>query len=339
MRHTRTVFGVCLLMAMQFTVAQPSSSSLSGVITDHTGALLAEVPIRAVNESTGTDARTFSAESGRYELRDLPAGSYVISIAPPCCALVPYSNDDVMLGVGAALALDITLEEGGSLNALGDDPGTIGTELRNRQVVPDRSVPRTAEDRPDLSGVWLVGFGPFPDPAEPQPWAEAVEQERNANDGRDHPHTRCLPATPPFGAGGTPFIGKYVQTPELLVILFEDAPGFRQVFLDGREHPANPNPSWMGHSIGSWEGDTLVVDTVGFNDRGWTERFPRTEMMHMMERYTRTDYGHMDVDITYVDPGVFVKPLVRTRLYDLAPQEELIEYVCENNKWAGDIVE
>jgi hypothetical protein len=339
MRHATAVLGACAAVALQIAAAQTSSSSLSGVVTDHTGAPLAKIPIRAVNEATGTDARTFSAESGRYELHDLPAGTYVVSISPPCCALVPYSNDAVSLTPGTGSVLDITLAEGGSLNTLGDDPGTIAAELRARQVIPDRPVPRTADGHPDLSGVWLVAFGPFPDPAKPLPWADALGKKRIANNQRDNPHTRCLPGMLPFGGGATPFIGKYVQTPDLLVILFEDTPGFRQVFLDGRAHPAKPEPSWMGHSIGRWDGDTLVVDTVGFNDRGWTDVYPRTEMLHVTERYTRTEYGKMTVQVTYDDPGVFSEPLVRTRLYTLAPQEELIEFVCENNKWARDTTE
>jgi Carboxypeptidase regulatory-like domain len=317
-------FGVAVLLATsQIAVGQPATGSLSGTITDQTGAPRAQIPIRAVSESTGTDARAFSAASGHYELRDLPAGSYVVTIAPPCCALEGYANNDVKLAAGETLTLDIALEEGGSLNALGDDPGTLGAELRRRQVIPDLPVPRAADDHPDLSGVWIVNLDdPFPEVPAPLPWAEAIAQERQANNQR-----------------GTPFMGRYVQTPELLVILFEDVPGFRQVFLDGRAHPAKLNPTWMGHSIGRWDGDTLVVDTVGFNDRGWTESFPRTEMLRTVERYTRTSYGRMDVEITFHDPGVFARPLTRRRVYNLGPQEELMEYVCENNKWARDVSE
>ena len=332
MLRARVAVGICMFLATEFTVAQRSSSSLSGAVTDPSGAPFANVPIRAVNEATGTDARTFSSESGRYEIRDLPAGTYVVSITPPCCSFVPYSNDGVMLAPGAAHELDIRIEE--TLIALGDDPGTIAAEMLSRQVIPDLPVPRTDEGRPDLSGVWLMGDDPFPEPAEALPWAEAISQERIANGRLEHPHTRCLPSSPPVGGSATPFISKYVQTPDLLVILSEDVPGFRQVFLDGRNHPMNPNPSWMGHSIGRWEGDTLVVATVGFNDRGWTNSYPRTQMMHMGERYTRTAYGHMEVQVTFDDPGVFVEPMVRNFQFDLAPQEELIEYVCENNKWA-----
>jgi hypothetical protein len=338
MLNARIVAAVYALLTAQIITAQPSSSSLSGTVTDYTGAPFANMPIRAVNEATGTDARTFSSEFGRYEIRDLPAGNYVVSLTPPCCSFVPYSNDSVMLSAGAAHNLDIQIEE--TLVALGDDPGMIAAALRGRQEIPDLPVPRTAEDRPDLSGVWLTGSDPFPAPVQALAWAETISQERIANSLRDHPHTRCLPAAPPIHGGAAPFISKYLQMPELLVILFEDVPGFRQVFLDGRDHPVNPNPSWMGYSIGRWEGDTLVVDTVGFNDRAWTDDiYPRSEMMHMEERYTRTEYGQMELQVTFDDPEVFAEPLVRNFQFDLAPQEELIEYVCENNKWARNTEE
>ena len=101
----------------------------------------------------------------------------------------------------------------------------------------------------------------------------------------------------------------------------------------------NPNPSWMGHSIGRWEGDTLVVDTIGFNSRGWTGPYPRTEMMRMEERYRRPDYGHLEVRVMFEDPGVFAEPWIWNMTWDLAPQEEIFEYVCENNKWARDVEE
>ena len=332
MLRARIAVSICAFWAAQTSVAQSPTSSLAGVVTDPTGAPFAYVPIRVVNEATSTDARTFSSESGRYEILNLPAGTYVVSITPPCCSFVRYSNDDVVLAAGAPYDLDIQIQE--TLIALGDDPGTIAAEMLNRQVIPDLPVPRTAEGRPDFSGVWLMGSDPFPEPAQALASAETISQERIANGLRDHPHTRCLPSSPPVGGAATPFISKYVQKSDLLLILSEDVPGFRQIFLDGRDQPANPNPSWMGHSIGRWEGETLVVDTIGFNDRGWTGTYPRTEMLHMEERYTRTEYGQMQLQVTFDDPGVFVEPLVENLQFDLAPQEELIEYVCENNKWA-----
>jgi hypothetical protein len=118
----------------------------------------------------------------------------------------------------------------------------------------------------------------------------------------------------------------------LVVILSEGTPGFRQIFLDGRKHPADPDPSWVGHSIGKWEGDTLIIDTIGFNDRGWMDIYPRTEKLHIVERYRRPDFGHLEIQATIEDSGVFAKPWQINLKWDLAPQEELIEYVCENNR-------
>ena len=109
--------------------------------------------------------------------------------------------------------------------------------------------------------------------------------------------------------------------------------------MDGREHPEWPNPSWMGHSIGQWVGDTLVIDTVGFNDRGWSSGYPQSEERHTIERYTRSDYGRLEVEFIVEDPKVFNSLWVENMVFDLAPQEELIEYVCENNKWAQQTAE
>jgi hypothetical protein len=131
-------------------------------------------------------------------------------------------------------------------------------------------------------------------------------------------------------------MGKFVQTPELIVILSEGTPGFRQIFLGGRPHPDNIDPSWRGPAAGRWEGDTLVVDTVGFNDRGWTATFPRTEMFRMEERYTRVDYGRLEVRVVFEDPDVFEEPWVQNMTWVYAPDVELLEYVCENNKWAPE---
>lgn len=336
MPNARTAAALCAVFIMPCVFAQSPSSSLAGIVTDRNGEPVAEAPVRAVDAASGVDAHAFSSDDGHYEIAGLPSGSYVVSVTMPCCAFAPYANGDVQLEAGGSRELDIRLAEGGSLNVLGDDPGTINAELRHRQEIPDLPVPRTATGKPDLSGVWLITDDLFPQQPVALPWAEKLAQERNASEFRDHPHTRCLPSFPTTPGGSTPFISKLVQTPDLLVILFEDVPGFRQVFLDGRGHPSDPNPSWMGHSIGRWDGDTLVVDTVGFNDRGWNEAYPRTDRMHLEERFTRTEYGTMTAHVTIEDPGVFEKPWVQNYRFDLAPQEELIEYVCENNKWAPE---
>ena len=275
--------------------AQEPFGALMGVVRGPDGTIVAEAPIRVRNEASGIDARTFSSTDGHYEVQDLPNGTFSVTIQMPCCAFAPYRNDEVVLDAGERFEFNIRLEEGASIGVLADDPGLINAEIRNRQVIPDLPVPRTVDGTPDLSGLWLIRGDPpdpFPDPPPAQPWAQEIFQQRIANSLRDAPHTRCLPPDPSRPGNVAPFMSKLVQTSDLLVILFEDVPGFRQVFLDGRDHPQYPNPTWMGHSIGYWEGDSLVVDTDGY----------------------------MDVRVTVNDPEVFTSPWVRNLRLDLAPQ-------------------
>lgn len=329
-------FGLPELLVMSVAFAQPDSGSLSGVVLAYDGAPVHEAPVRAVNAAANVEGRAFSDSDGSYRIPGLAAGNYTLTVEMPCCAYAPYMGE-VVLTEGQQLEFDIQMAEGSSLNVLGDDPGTINYELRNRQAIPDLPVPRLPDGRPNFSGVWLGRGDPFPVPAEARAWAQELADERAANEARDHPHTRCLPSELPVPAGATPTIGKFLHSPELLVILFEDVVGYRQIFVDGRNHPDVPNPSWMGHSIGHWEGDTLVVDTIGFNDRGWTGLYPRTMELHTTERISRTEYGYMEIELTVEDSGVFTAPWTRTYRFDLAPQVELLEYVCENNKWSGGV--
>jgi len=110
-------------------------------------------------------------------------------------------------------------------------------------------------------------------------------------------------------------------------------PHLRQLVLDGRKHLKDRDPSWLGHSTGTWDGDTLVIDSVGFNDKSWLAVYPQTEMLHVVERYRRTDLGHLDVDVTVEDAGSLTKPWHIHSTWNLAPGEEIEEYICnENNK-------
>jgi hypothetical protein len=201
-------------------------------------------------------------------------------------------------------------------------------------VIPDIAAPRLANGKPDLSGVWLTSEDPYPETPKALPWAAKLADERAANWFVDDPSLKCLPGSPPI-PGASSFMTKFVAKPDLLVILLEDVPGFRQVYLDGRDHPDYVEPSWTGHSVGRWEEDTLVIDTVGYNDRGWANIYPRTEELRMVERYTRPDFGHLKLELTYEDPGVFEEPWTLHMTWDLAPQEDVMGYVCENNKWAN----
>ena len=278
----------CLLALTGTSSAQSVQGSLMGTVSGPDGHPVPGSGVQARNTETGAVARAISSAAGQFALPGLPAGTYELSIVMPCCAFEPYNRGDITLQTGQTLHLDVRLKEGESLNTLSDDPGTLAALVRKRSVVPAQPAPRTPEGKPDLSGVWLFNPDPYPERPAALPWAAALAKERIENKRKDHPHMRCLPGNPPVPFAGPPFMAKFVHTPSLLVILFEDLPGFRQVYLDARGHPADPNPTRLGHAVGKWEGDTLVVDTVGFNDKSWLGVYPHTENLHITERYRRS---------------------------------------------------
>ena len=329
MRRLLVLASIVILSGV--VLAQGPGGVLTGVVTGHTGAPVPNAPIQAKNRQSGAVVRAVTSADGRYRLTPLAAGSYDISIVMPCCAFEPFAQQNVAIQAGQTRQLDVRLAEGASLNTLGDDPGTLAGVLRNRAKVPTGPVPRLS-GKPDLSGVWLANEDRYPEEPALLPWAAAALKERLGNALKDAPHTRCLPQGLPTPASIGPFMAKTVQTPSLLVVLFEDAGGFRQVFLDGRGHPADPDPSWVGHSIGKWEGETLVVDTIGYNDKSWIGIIPHSEMLHVTERFRRPDFGHLEIRVTFEDPGAFSRPLNQLLNWELAPAEEVVAYVCENNK-------
>jgi hypothetical protein len=132
-----------------------------------------------------------------------------------------------------------------------------------------------------------------------------------------------------IGIGG---MVKVVQTPRVAVMLYEELNLFRQVHLDGRELPNDPNPSWQGYSVGRWEGDVLVVETIGFNDRSLMLVYPHTERIRVTERYHRLDFGHMKLNWTIDDPDVFKRAWTMSADLLLQPDTELLEYVCNENE-------
>jgi hypothetical protein len=307
------------------TTASAQTSAITGSVLDRFGVVVARAPVEARHTTTGVVHRTFASDQAIYELKQLPAGSYDVSVT--LIGFRPFRRENVALAVGESLRLDIRMEDGETLNT----PG----EFYFRRAVgkpPDGAAPRAANGSPDFSGVWLPSANTSPEPPPILPAAEAQRRQRYASGVT--PRSMCLPT----GIVLTPEIDltKFVHTPNLLVILVEGGdPGFRQIFLDGRAHPKDPFPTWQGHSVGRWEGDTLVVDTVGLNDKvslTLTEH-PQTEQMHVVERIRRPDLGRLEIEITLDDPGAYSKPWKVTRTLTLAPNEELQEYVCaENNK-------
>jgi hypothetical protein len=243
---------------------------------------------------------------------------------------------------------------------------------REAQKTPDGQpsltapAPRTASGRPDLSGVWenpgwrelgaasvsgtggapgrpalQRGPGLFFDLASDvsgglplQPWAADLKKKRMADNNKDNPDAHCLPMGN-MQLHTHPEPRKIVQSPDVIVILYEGNSGIRQIFTDGRSLPNNdPQPWWYGYSVGTWEGDTLVVETIGFRDGGWLDvnGSPLTEAAKMTERFHRVNYGSMEIDVTIDDKKAYTKPWSVKVNHRLMPGAELIEFVCAENE-------
>ncbi len=193
---------------------------------------------------------------------------------------------------------------------------------------PDLSAPtpRAADGRPDFTGVWRTDSS-AQEPLKPQPWAEALVKRRMEDLRRDSPEALCLPG--PIANMG---VGQIVQTPGLLLMLYGGTL-YRQIFLDGRDLPKDPNPDWMGYSVGRWDDETLTVESIGFNDRTWLrgDGIPGSDNLHITERIRRADFGHLELRATYVDPNVLLAPWTVTTKFVLDDIQPL-EYVCNENE-------
>jgi hypothetical protein len=223
-----------------------------------------------------------------------------------------------------------TSSKGKDLGGPGGVIAVNGVRDENLPPPPVGPTPRTADGKPDLSGVWLSGnysFSNMGGALPLQPWAQKVMDDRRSVRGKDDPEAKCLPAGVPRI---TPYPFQIVQSPRVVAMLFEgNVHSYRLMYL-GREHPKDLDPSWMGDSIARWDGDTLVVDTANFNDKTWLNGSgaPHTEKLHVIERYRRPDLGHLEVDITMEDPGAFTKPHSFKRTHVLSATWEIHEYVC-----------
>jgi hypothetical protein len=232
--------------------------------------------------------------------------------------------------------------------------------FKNAPRTPDGKVNMTGpvlrvNGKPDLSGIWqvpgdprtpgaLFGIGEsenskyfrdilsdFKRGEEPLTPEGAEILRKNA--GTIGPNLRCLPDGVPHGdLLPEPF--KLIQTPGEILILYEVETIFRQIFMDGRKFPVDPNPTWLGYSIGRWDGDTLVVDTMGFNELSWLDArgHGHSEEMRVEERFHRRDYGHMEVAVTITDPKVFTKAFTINFVENLLPDTDVYEHICAENE-------
>jgi hypothetical protein len=224
--------------------------------------------------------------------------------------------------------------------------GGRGGRGNNAPAAPAAPTPRWPDGKPRLGappggkGLWNGG-GSTADATTPyQPWAKALSDFRRID--AKEPHTRCKASGGPRQFA-TPYGVEIVDMPELQRIFILDVGGphtFRTIFMDGRPHPKDYEPTYYGHSIGRWEGDTLVVDTVGFNERIWIDRgqAPHTEKLHIIEKFTRTDMNSMTYEITVDDPGAYTATWSRTSAMRFSPNAELFEFVCQDNNFASELL-
>jgi hypothetical protein len=224
---------------------------------------------------------------------------------------------------------------------------------RGRQTGPARSAPRGAEGRvmlmgatPSEKGVWLPTIGITApifskiDEVPWQPWSKAIFLEREKHELE--PHTRCK-ASGMARQFETPYGVEFLEMPEEQRLYIFDIGGphtFRTVYMDGRSHPANLVPTYYGHSVGWWDGDTLVIDTVGYNERFWMDRrgVPHTDQLHTIERFTRADFGTMRYEYTVDDKGAYTAPWKGTFNLRWETGTELFEYVCQQANYAGELM-
>jgi hypothetical protein len=211
--------------------------------------------------------------------------------------------------------------------------------------------PRAADGKPELSGLWTKISPKYSrniaadlKPDEIQGWARTLVEERRENLGREYMNVLCVPLGPGYATAADSTgaeMMKIVQTPALIIILNPDLT-YRQIFLDGRALESNPNPSWMGYSVGRWEGDTLVVESFGFKDRTWLDHdgHPHSEALRVTERYRRRDFGNLDLEVTFSDPAVYARPFTVAVRAELAADTEILEWVCNEGSsgldhWVG----
>ena len=216
------------------------------------------------------------------------------------------------------------------------------------------SVPRTREGKPDLGGIWSAeSYRDLADVPLPRrniaagiqggapltEWARPIRDERRKALGLGVPSERCLPVGLPFVMLQSNLPFKIIQTPLVTIVLLEEFNNWRQIHTDGRSLPEDPQPTWLGYSVGHWDDDVLVVTTSGFNDQTWLDGSgtPHSEQLRLTERFRRSDFGHMEIEYTFDDPKAFTKRWSTTVKFQLMPDTELLEHHCENEKFISRV--
>jgi hypothetical protein len=250
------------------------------------------------------------------------------------------------VAIGALVAVCVTLPASGQwLNAREEDaPRTADGEI-DLEAPP----PRLASGRVDLEGIWMPDDNRYirdlaldigDDNVPYRPWARRLFDERKTGaHSREDPDARCLPqGVPKIDFVSYPW--KLIETPSSIVIIYETFTYWRQIFTDGRELDPTAKRAWMGYSTGHWEGDTFVAETTGFNGKAWLDQLgrPSTDQLRVTERFTRTHFGHLSIEVTIDDPGAYTDSWSATQVVHLRPGWEPLEFICgENNKDVGSL--
>jgi hypothetical protein len=315
-----------LLCCVAAALAQSGGGTISGRVLDQDQAV-AGAPIEAKNIQTGTVYKAIRSANGSFTVERLPPGNYEVTIS-----VDGFEKRDATVQPSQISSVDFHFQPDFQLGTLGD--GDVYSRIARlpKRPPPAGATPRAADGTPDLSGVWRAPRTIGSNEPELLPKAQQLLNERFANNAVDSPAVRCMPdailrLTPIF---------KLLHTATVLMVVIEaETPGYYQVFLDGRNHPKDANPTWYGHSVGQWDGDTLVVDTIDFNERRWLTIFgtPISKKLHITERFQRPDLGHLQIETTIDDPDIYPKPWTIKRVSELAADEEIMESICnENNK-------
>ena len=294
-----------------------AQSSITGIVRDQFGAPIERVPVQAKNKATSATASATSAVDGSYTITNVAPGDYDISVNLP--SMNPYT---------AALTVGAGITKHDTKIAYNTQLGTVGEDFRSaieeqtRHKPPTGPTPKSFDGHPDLSGVW---FRPTTvDPGKPD-FARPPRPSSESN------QARCLPSNAQrFGP-----LFQMVQSKDYLVMINDDdSPGFYQVYLDGRPHPKDVNPQWNGHNTAKWEGDTLVVDRVGFDERMFIDQAGHVNSgkLHIVTRYRRPDAGHLEITMVVEDDGALKAPFTTKLTADLAQNEMLYEFICAENE-------
>lgn len=201
--------------------------------------------------------------------------------------------------------------------------------------------PRMPDGHPDFSGIWIPKPGYTnniakdlkPGDVSLQPWAQKLYDHRVSNNGKEDPQAYCVLSGVPR-ENVVPYPFKILNSKNEIIVLYEALHSYRQIFMDGRPLPKDPNPAWMGYSIGHWDGDTLVVNSSGFEENNWIDNsgHPGTESLRLTEKFRRVDFGHIHLEMTIDDPKAYTKPWTVNLEFTASPDIDLIEYVCDENE-------